>query len=71
VKQGCLLSPLIFKYRESLEPGFCGRLGIVAKSEKEMKKIMRNLRKYVKKKKLEVNVEKTKMKVFNKRKRKE
>jgi hypothetical protein len=43
----------------------------VAKSEKEMKKIMRNLRKYVKKKKLEVNVEKTKMKVFNKRKRKE
>jgi hypothetical protein len=38
LKQGCLLSPLIFKYRESLEPGFCGRLGIVAKSEREMKK---------------------------------
>jgi hypothetical protein len=38
VKQGCLLSPPIFKYRESLEPGFCGRLGIVAKSEREMKK---------------------------------
>jgi hypothetical protein len=40
-------------------------------SEKEMKKIMRNLRKYVRKKKLEVNVEKTKMKVLNKRKKKE
>jgi hypothetical protein len=35
----------------------------VAKSEKEMKEI-------VKKKKLEMNVEKTKMMVFNKRKRK-
>jgi hypothetical protein len=43
---------------------------IVAKNEREMKKIMRNLRKYASKKKLEVNVEKTKMMVFNKRKRK-
>ncbi|KAJ3629804.1 hypothetical protein MTP99_014171 [Tenebrio molitor] len=43
---------------------------IVAKSEREMKAMMRNLEKYVRKKKLEVNVEKTKMMVFNKRKRK-
>jgi hypothetical protein len=43
---------------------------IVAKSEREMKEMMRNLEKYVRKKNLEVNVEKTKMMVFNKRKRK-
>jgi hypothetical protein len=42
-------------------------LVILAKSEKEM---MRNLDKYVRKKKLEMNVEKTKMMVFNKRKKK-
>jgi hypothetical protein len=41
----------------------------VAKSEREMKEMMKNLGKYVRKKKLEVNVEKTKMMVFNKRKR--
>jgi hypothetical protein len=35
-----------------------------------MKEMMKNLRKYVRKKKLEVNVEKTKIMVFNKRKRK-
>jgi hypothetical protein len=40
---------------------------IVARSEREMKEMMRNLRKYVRKNKLEVNVEKTKMMVFNKR----
>jgi hypothetical protein len=43
---------------------------IVTKSEKEMKEMMKNLGKYVRKKKLEVNVDKTKMMVFNKRKRK-
>jgi hypothetical protein len=43
---------------------------LVAKSEREMKEMMRNLEKYVRKKKLEVIVEKTKMMVFNKRKRK-
>jgi hypothetical protein len=43
---------------------------IVAKSEREMKEMMRNLEKYVRKKNLDVNVEKTKMMVFNKRKRK-
>jgi hypothetical protein len=43
---------------------------IVAKSEGEMKEMMRSLGKYVRKKTLEVNVEKTKMMVFNKRKRK-
>jgi hypothetical protein len=32
-----------------------------------MKEMMKNLRKYVRKEKLEVNVEKTKMMVFNKR----
>jgi hypothetical protein len=37
----------------------------LAKSERE---VMKNLAKYVRKKKLEVNVEKTKMMVFNKRK---
>jgi hypothetical protein len=42
-------------------------LVIVAKSEREMEEMMKNLRKYVRKKKLEVNVEKTKMMVFNKR----
>jgi hypothetical protein len=42
----------------------------VAKSERETKEIMRTLGKYVREKKLEVNVEKTKMMVFNKRKRK-
>jgi hypothetical protein len=36
-------------------------LVIVAKSEREMKEIMKNLGKYVKKKKLEVNVETTTM----------
>jgi hypothetical protein len=49
---------------------FADDMVIVAKSEREMKAMMRNLEKYVRKKKLEVNVEKTKMMVFNKRKRK-
>jgi hypothetical protein len=40
----------------------------VATSEREVKEMMRSMGKYVKK--LEVNVEKTKMMVFNKRKRK-
>jgi hypothetical protein len=43
----------------------------VAKSEREMKEMLKNLGKYVRKKKLEVNVEKTKMMVFNKRKEEE
>jgi hypothetical protein len=42
----------------------------VAKSEREVKLMMKNLGKNVRKKKIEVNVEKTKMMVFNKRKRK-
>jgi hypothetical protein len=44
----------------------------VAKSGREMKKIMKNpgKGKYVRKKKLDVNVEKTKMMVLNNRKRK-
>jgi hypothetical protein len=49
---------------------FADDMVIVAKSEREMKEMMRNLEKYVRKKKLEVNVEKTKMMVFSKRKRK-
>jgi hypothetical protein len=49
---------------------FADDMVIVAKSEREMKAMMRNLEKYVRKKKLEVNAEKTKMMVFNKRKRK-
>jgi mannose/fructose/N-acetylgalactosamine-specific phosphotransferase system component IIB len=43
-------------------------LVIVAKSEREMKEMMKSLRKYVRNKKLELNVEKTKMMVFNKKK---
>jgi hypothetical protein len=49
---------------------FADDMVIVAKSEREMKETMRNLEKYVRKKNLEVNVEKTKMMVFNKRTRK-
>jgi hypothetical protein len=50
---------------------FADGMVIVAKYEREMKEMMRNLGKYVrKKKKLKVNVEKMKMMVFNKRKRK-
>jgi hypothetical protein len=47
-----------------------GCMVILTKSEREMKVMMRSLGKYVKKKKLEVNVDKTKMMVFNKRKTK-
>jgi hypothetical protein len=42
----------------------------VTKSERKMKEMMESLGKYVRKKKLELNVEKTKMMVFDKRKRK-
>jgi hypothetical protein len=49
---------------------FANNLVIVAKSGREMKEMMKSLGKYVRKRKLEVNVENTKMKVFNKRKRK-
>jgi hypothetical protein len=42
----------------------------VGKNEREMKEMIKNLGKYMRKKKLEVNVEKTKTMVFNKRKRK-
>jgi hypothetical protein len=46
-------------------------LVIVAKSEREMKEMIKGLGKYVRMKKLEVNVEKTKMMVFNKTKSEE
>jgi hypothetical protein len=50
---------------------FADFLVIVAKDEREMKEMMKTLGKYVrKKKKLEVNLEKMKMMVFNKGKRK-
>ncbi|KAH0813872.1 hypothetical protein GEV33_008919 [Tenebrio molitor] len=49
---------------------FADDMVIVEKSEREMKEMMRNLEKYVRKKKLGVNVEKTKMMVFNEKKRK-
>ncbi|XP_068912463.1 golgin subfamily A member 6-like protein 6 [Tenebrio molitor] len=49
---------------------FADDMVIVAKSERKMKEMMRNLEKYVRKKKLQVNVEKTKMMVFSKGKRK-
>jgi hypothetical protein len=43
---------------------FADDIVIVAKSERKMKEMMRSLGKYVKKKELEVNVDKTKMMVF-------
>jgi hypothetical protein len=49
---------------------FPNYLVIVGKSEREMKEMMKSLGKHVRKKKLEVNVDKTKMMMFNKRKRK-
>jgi hypothetical protein len=42
----------------------------VAKSEREMKEMMTDLGNHVRKKKLELNFEETKMMVFNERKRK-
>jgi hypothetical protein len=49
---------------------FGNDLVIIKKSEREIKEMMKNLGKYVRKKKLEVNVERTKMMVFKKRKKK-
>jgi hypothetical protein len=49
---------------------FADDLVIVTESEREMKDMMKNLIKYARKKKLEVNVKKTKIMVFYKRKRK-
>jgi hypothetical protein len=49
---------------------FADDLVIVAKSEREMKEMMRSRGKYVRKKNLEVNVDKMKMMVSNKRKKK-
>jgi hypothetical protein len=43
---------------------------MVPKSEREMKEMMKSVGKYVMKKKLQVDVEKREMMVFNKRKRK-
>jgi hypothetical protein len=57
-------------YLRYITLAFANDLVIVAKSEREMNEMMKNLGKYLRKKKLEVNVEKTKMMVFNKRKRK-
>jgi hypothetical protein len=56
--------------RRYITLAFANDLVIVAKSEREMNEMMKNLGKYLRKKKLEVNVEKAKMMVFNKRKRK-
>ncbi|KAH0813723.1 hypothetical protein GEV33_009066 [Tenebrio molitor] len=61
---------IVVDKKKVLSLAFADDMVIVAKSEREMKEMMRNLEKYVRKKKLEVNVEKTKMMVFNKRKRK-
>jgi hypothetical protein len=49
---------------------FADDLVIVAKSEREVKEMMKSLEKYVSEKKMEVNVEETKMMVINKRMRK-
>jgi hypothetical protein len=45
-------------------------LVIAAKSEREMKEMMKSLGKHARKKKLQVNIEKPKMMVLNKKKRK-
>jgi hypothetical protein len=50
---------------------FVDELVIVAKSEREMKEMVKSLGKYVRKKKLEVNVEKTKIMVLNEKKSEE
>jgi 16S rRNA G1207 methylase RsmC len=82
VRSGCFLSALLFtiyvvdmdemldKAQAAGSVVFANDLVIAAKNEREMKETMRSLGKYVRKKKLEVNIEKTKMMVFNKRKRK-
>jgi 16S rRNA G1207 methylase RsmC len=82
VRSGCSLSALLFtiyvvdmdemldKAQAAGSVVFANDLVIAAKNEREMKETMRSLGKYVRKKKLEVNIEKTKMMVFNKRKRK-
>jgi hypothetical protein len=67
------MDEILKKYKRG-RGGECGRykkvdLVIVARVRR-MKEIMKSLGKYVRKKKLEVNVEKTKMMVFNKKKRK-
>jgi hypothetical protein len=49
---------------------FADDLVMVPKSKREMKEMMKSLGKYVMKKRLEVDVEKTKMMVFNKWERK-
>jgi hypothetical protein len=49
---------------------FADDLVMVPKSEREMKEMMKSVGKYVMKKKLQVDVEKREMMVFNKRKRK-
>jgi hypothetical protein len=57
-------------YLRYITLAFANELVIVAKSEREMNEVMKNLGKYLRKKKLEMNVEKAKMIVFDKRKRK-
>jgi predicted nucleotidyltransferase len=47
---------------------FADYLVIVAKSERETKEMMKSMGQYVRKKRLEVNVEKTKMMVFKEKK---
>jgi spore maturation protein CgeB len=70
VRQGCPLIPLLFTIYVADVDEMLRKLVIVAKSEREMKEMMKDLGNHVRKKKLELNFEKTKMMVFNKRKRK-
>jgi predicted nucleotidyltransferase len=57
------------KYQKPHRLAFADYLVIMAKSGRETKEMMRSLGKYVRRKKLEVNVEKTKIMVFHNRRR--